>query len=653
MSKEVTASLSGKLEHKKQELLSSQQTVSVLETQLSQAKSKGQEAQQKLSQASLKQSSLISTLDAQTQSFSALSHLFVSYSKSKGMQLNPSLVVTQMMSAEELASTDIMKESCRSRYKEGFDLALEKITNLDYQDSDGRTILMYAAMNGFHYGVEKLLKKGVNVSLVDKQGVNALIYSATLPHIKYMQAVAKETKNINFVAEKVGGCNALHLVVINTKKVMFASELSTELKDKGRNFDNLYHLVLDEPSEIDISWNIKNVTVQADSSIGASGLKFEGDPVNHQKTMMIVDNLVSLGADINAPDSKGHTPFFLACSGKLNYVAHQLLDKHKLDFSITDKAGYNSLHWAVNTDDVSLVKKVIAKGVDINSVDDGGNTALVWATHYNMVKIADLLFNKYGAKDIVNKYGYTAWDSATFNANKELTDVFISKKGINPEAVKLWCAARKGDLATVEEQIKKGVSLDSTIGNYKATTPLIQAVIFGHVSTVQTIVNSGANINKPDQDDISPLYYSLGYDARPIRPIIVKFLVSKGADLSQPAFDGDTPLHMAGYRACTGAIKLLVERGAKVDTPNKEGKTPLHVLIEQQNLEKPAKLTAIKYLLSKSASPVLKDSHGHDAIYLAKQHFPEASPWVEGSSTLPLIGEFESTITELLQEFTM
>ncbi|MFU7502735.1 MAG: hypothetical protein ACE1S7_04755 [Candidatus Tisiphia sp.] len=51
----------------------------------------------------------------------------------------------------------MLKEISKSKHSEGFDLALTKITDLDFQDTDGKTALMYAIINGFYYGVEKLL----------------------------------------------------------------------------------------------------------------------------------------------------------------------------------------------------------------------------------------------------------------------------------------------------------------------------------------------------------------------------------------------------------------------------------------------------------------------------------------------------------------
>ncbi|WP_342268243.1 hypothetical protein [Candidatus Tisiphia endosymbiont of Empis tessellata] len=120
-----------------------------------------------LSQSLAQQATLNSQLQKQVSISETFKHLFNSYRELKDIALNPLIVVTKNISAEELAHTDVLKEVSKSKHSEGFDLALAKITNLDYQDTDGKTVLMHAIINGFYYGVEKLLQKGANVNLLD------------------------------------------------------------------------------------------------------------------------------------------------------------------------------------------------------------------------------------------------------------------------------------------------------------------------------------------------------------------------------------------------------------------------------------------------------------------------------------------------------
>jgi serine/threonine-protein phosphatase 6 regulatory ankyrin repeat subunit B len=595
--------------------------------------SKSNQLSNQLSQALAQQATLNDQLQKQVSISETFKHLFNSYRELKGIALNPLIVITKTISTEELAHTDVLKEASKSKHTAAFDLALAKITDLDYQDSDGKTVLMHAIINGFYYGVDKLLQRGADVNLIDKQSADALIYCAQISHIKYIKQIAEKTTDINYKAIGFGGNTALHLLVANTREIMFASELNNELQDANQVYIGGQKLVV----------------VDADLTLaGLGGIRLsDGYTVNQEKTLRVIKFLTTKGADINNQNDQGQTPFFLVCIHQLKYLAHKLIDNYKLDFSLVDIHGYNILLWSLEIKDITLVKKIIEQGIDINQQDKQGNTALFWAAKYLLPDIVNLLFNTYDAIDIPNENGNTAWDIATLNSQRNLIDILITKKQVKLEAVKLWCAARNGNLEIVEQQIKQGADLNTSIANYADSTALIQAIAFGHFGIVSVLVNNGVDVNKADKDEVSPLYYSLGYAGQPIQPNIVKLLVSKGADVTQSMYDGDTPLHMACYRANTGAIKLLLDHGANIDTVNKQGKTSLHVLIEKKDIENQQKLTALKYLLAKSASTTLKNSEGRDAIDLAKDNFPEALPWLEHPEHLPPLSEFEATIIGL------
>ncbi len=59
--------------------------------------------------------------------------------------------------------------------------ALENDANVNQQDSDGRTALMYASFNGFNPVVKELLQHNADLDLTDTNGRSALMFAASGP----------------------------------------------------------------------------------------------------------------------------------------------------------------------------------------------------------------------------------------------------------------------------------------------------------------------------------------------------------------------------------------------------------------------------------------------------------------------------------------
>ncbi|WP_341789379.1 tetratricopeptide repeat protein [Rickettsia endosymbiont of Polydrusus tereticollis] len=162
-----------------------------------------------------------------------------------------------------------------------------------------------------------------------------------------------------------------------------------------------------------------------------------------------------------------------------------------------------------------------------------------------------------------------------------------------PQSIELWLAVAEWDTDKVQELITAMV-VDSVL--FTNTTPLIQAVVKGDVDIVSMLIQAGADINKPnnDQEQITPLYYSLGFNRQPINMKIVELLLKNGADVNKPMYDRDTPMHMAHYSGHKEAMKLLHQYKANINVQNNQGKTPLHCLLESQNVTAATKLELIQ-----------------------------------------------------------
>jgi ankyrin repeat protein len=103
---------------------------------------------------------------------------------------------------------------------------------------------------------------------------------------------------------------------------------------------------------------------------------------------------------------------------------------------------------------------------------------------------------------------------------------------------------------------------------------LVQAVYQDNFESVKSQLQSGADINKP-QDMWSEQASILHFAVRLNRPEMVRLLIEEGAAVN--ARDGDdlTPMHIASWYGNLEMVKLLVESGADIRASSNDGRTPL------------------------------------------------------------------------------
>ena len=103
---------------------------------------------------------------------------------------------------------------------------------------------------------------------------------------------------------------------------------------------------------------------------------------------------------------------------------------------------------------------------------------------------------------------------------------------------------------------------------------LVQAVYQDNFESVKSQLQSGADINKP-QDLWSEQASIFHFAVRLNRPEMVRLLIEEGATVN--ARDGDdlTPLHIASWYGNLEMVKLLIESGADIRASSNDGRTPL------------------------------------------------------------------------------
>ena len=88
---------------------------------------------------------------------------------------------------------------------------------------------------------------------------------------------------------------------------------------------------------------------------------------------------------------------------------------------------------------------------------------------------------------------------------------------------------------------------------------ILEASVMGLNDKLTELIASGADVNKQDYTESTPLCYA----ARSNHVEIIHSLVDAGADINLPTMDGNTPLHIAVIRGNQDAVKALIENAGK------------------------------------------------------------------------------------------
>jgi len=195
-----------------------------------------------------------------------------------------------------------------------------------------------------------------------------------------------------------------------------------------------------------------------------------------------------------------------------------------------EAAPIDSLIKSVKFDDVDGVNKLLAKGMDPNSVDNQGIPLLVLAAREKSDKVgAALIANPKIDIEIQDKAGENAMMMAALNGDIDFVKLLIAKdaednkKGWAP----LHYAAANGHDDIVKLLLDHSAYIDA--GSPNGTTPLMMAARGGHVSTVKLLLDNGADLTVKNQIGLTALDFAKTYK----EPDVVEGLTARLQQMQQ------------------------------------------------------------------------------------------------------------------------
>ncbi|XP_062579112.1 serine/threonine-protein phosphatase 6 regulatory ankyrin repeat subunit B-like [Saccostrea cucullata] len=262
--------------------------------------------------------------------------------------------------------------------------------------------------------------------------------------------------------------------------------------------------------------------------------------------------LLNYGAKINLCGDDGKPPLWITCQKGYASTVQMLLN-NGADINLCDIHRVSPLYKACQNGHDNTVQLLLNSGANINLCDNNGASPLYIACYNGHDNTVQLLLNN-GA------------------------DIILSDNdGFSP----LCIACYNGHDSTIQLLINNGA--DINLCNKYGASPLHIACQNGIDSTVQLLLNNGAEINLCDENGDSPLYTVQGTNflvimdmiARPLyvachngHESTVQLLLNNGADINLCDNEGASPLYIACFKGHDRTVQLLLNNGADINLRN-------------------------------------------------------------------------------------
>ena len=335
---------------------------------------------------------------------------------------------------------------------------IEQGADIDAQDRDGYTALIWAVRHNNPSFVSALLALAPDLSLSNAQGNTPLLIALQKGNVALIRQLAAYGANVNALDRH--SRTPLDYAVHNSSAEMIRALQSLS----AQTTRPLIELLGFTPQ-----------TLEERDDRGWTPLARAVRDADAKRVRLLLD----AGADIEHGDLYGTTPLMIASRASRDGILELLLARGA-NLEARDLAGKTALHYAVEGWNVAHVEMLIALKANLFAFDNNNLTPRLLAQKQSMTDIAEILHR-------AEPTGYAKSESVAWSLLGDAEAV---------EGFDLHTAAWANDMEIVSRLLEEGVSVEVRIG--EGVTPLMTASGAGNLEIVKRLVKRGASLEACD-----------------------------------------------------------------------------------------------------------------------------------------------------------
>lgn len=516
-------------------------------------------------------------------------------------------------------------------------------------------LLRYALKNGYTETVYYLLKRGVDIWQLDKDGVSPLsmAVASAEKNPELYQRFKEQLKDINETG--YNGESLLMLVAKsgNFKEFQAIAESGGDIWQKDKQARSVLMYAAQGGNVQMINYLVhKGDNLTSMDSWGKTPLMYAAGAGQVAAMKDIIDK----GIDVKDLDSYGRSAIMYAAQGGHADAVKFLIDKGESAF-FSDDLGKSVLMFAAESGDADTIQVLLDRRADVMALDNNGVSVISYAVQSNSVPAVKKLLEQRVDVYVADKNGYQPITYALKNGNMEIVNLL----GIRFEAARpqtkdngrsLSMYAVDGGQADLMKMMVWQQNNFANIKDNDGQTFTMLMAKYGRPDAYRDLLNrhadasaidnngktvlmyaaeseSGVNlINSPksfigrtvddtDKDGKNAMMYAL--DCPYNLAIKEQTLIKAGSNVHKADKNGKTVLMYAvgnmHNRVDLQIVKDLLRQGVNVNQRDKEGRTPLMYAAASPY----AGVGVIDLLLQAQANVKVKDNHGQTLLMYAAQ----------------------------------